>query len=354
LVLCWYNIGISGLFPFAFVTILVLPLQFYLARWTSAVSGPVTDLITKRVHLMSEILTAIKLIKFYAWESFYRQKVTKMRKIELKGLRKELGLKIAGFTIVFTAPVVTTLLSLSMYCYFGNDLTPSVVFTLLWLFNTLRHPLLLLPIAERSVDGASNAVTKLEAFLLFPEVDVSPEPCIDLDPLICTKFENACFEWDGVGDYSHPHLYDLNLTLNRGELIAVVGDIGSCKSLLAAIGGQINLKDGKISTNGAVCGFIPQEPWLIHASLRDNILFGINESDEDLSTINAAYTEAIRISGLTRDFLLLSNGDDAYVNELNLSHSQKQRISLARCIIHNPDIVLMEDCLRYLIVLIIK
>lgn len=103
---------------------------------------------------MSEILTAIKLIKFYAWESFYRQKVNEMRKIEVGGIRKELGLKIAGFTIVFTAPVMTTLIALTTYRFLGsNELTPSIVFTLLWLFNTLRHPLMLLPVAERTIDG---------------------------------------------------------------------------------------------------------------------------------------------------------------------------------------------------------
>lgn len=59
------------------------------------------------------------------------------------------------------------------------------------------------------------------------------------------------------------------------------------------------------------------------------------------------YADAIRLAGLTRDIMLLSNGDDAFVNELNLSPSQKQRISLARCIYHNPDIYLIEDCLRF-------
>jgi ABC-type multidrug transport system fused ATPase/permease subunit len=85
--------------------------------------------------------------------------------------------------------------------------------------------------------------------------------------------------------------------------------------------------------------FAPQEPWLLDASLKDNILFGIDNPDKD------AYHEAIRITGLTKDFMLMSKGDETYVSELNLSASQKQRVSLARCIAHNPDIVLMEDCL---------
>lgn len=59
------------------------------------------------------------------------------------------------------------------------------------------------------------------------------------------------------------------------------------------------------------------------------------------------YIESIRIAGLTRDFMLLSNGDETFINDLNLSASQKQRLSLARCVYHDPDIILMEDCLGY-------
>ncbi|RKO85359.1 ABC transporter type 1, transmembrane domain-containing protein, partial [Blyttiomyces helicus] len=107
------------------------------------------------------------------------------------------------------------------------------------------------------------------------------------------------------------------------------------------------------------CGYVPQEPWLlVNATLRDNILFGIDADEQ-------AYHDAIRVSGLTRDFMLLSNdlrmvlvrrvpicsyrgacvGDDAFVSDVNLSASQRQRVSIARCLYHDPDIVLLEDCL---------
>lgn len=130
------------------------------------------------------------------------------------------------------------------------------------------------------------------------------------------------------------------MELKRNEVIAVVGDVRSGTSLLAAIMGQIKKVKGQVLFNRAACGFIPREPWLINASLRDNILFGAEEAVD-----TSAYNDAIRIAGLTRDFLLLSNGDETFINELNLSAAQKQRISIARCIIQQPDIILMEDCL---------
>ena len=141
--------------------------------------------------------------------------------------------------------------------------------------------------------------------------------------------------WDE--DLDLPHILGLDLKVHSGQLIAVVGDLSSGKSLLSAIMGQIKKTSGEISVYGS-CGYVPQEPWLINASLRDNIIFG-NEYDEH------RYSDVVRICGLTRDLMMMSNGDESIVSDLNLSISQRQRLSLARCIYHNPDILLLEDCL---------
>ena len=58
-IILWLLIGVVSLVPFTFIIFLVIPLQYMLALWTSNVSGPLTDSITKRVHLMSEVLTAV-------------------------------------------------------------------------------------------------------------------------------------------------------------------------------------------------------------------------------------------------------------------------------------------------------
>ncbi|KAJ3027909.1 hypothetical protein HK097_006064, partial [Rhizophlyctis rosea] len=195
----------------------------------------------------------------------------------------------------------------------------------------------MLPSAVRTTAGAQIALHRLEEFFFLPEVDpplttTTPPP----DTQTCMTFTSASFIWDG--DLDHPHISDVTLTLRRGELIAVVGDLGSGKSLLAAIMGQIKRTGGEVESWGT-CGYVPQEPWLLqNATVRDNILFG--EEPEE-----GRYHEAIRVSGLTRDLMLLSNGDDTFISELNLSPSQKQRLSLARCLYHDPDVVLLEDCL---------
>jgi ABC-type multidrug transport system fused ATPase/permease subunit len=181
-------------------------------------------------------------------------------------------------------------------------------------------------------------LAKLQDFFLLPEVDSPAKASSSLEPDVCMEIKDADFVWDG--DLDHPHIYDLTMTLKRNQVVGIVGDIGSGKSLLAAIMGQLKKKKGYVVTDGAVCGFLSQEPWFINATLKENIVFGSEENEKK-------YNDAIRISGLTRDLMLLSNGDESYVNELNLSPSQRQRLSLARLIYHDPDIVLMEDFLGY-------
>jgi hypothetical protein len=179
---------LASIAPLLLTICVLFPLQYTLARWTSIVSRNVTDLITKRVHLMSEVLTTIKLIKFYTWENLYRMRVNKMRQVEILGMRKELGLKIASFTVVFTAPVLSMCVALAVFASLGNKLTPDILFTNLYLFNTLRLPLMLLPNAERVIDGANSSFERLQDFLLLPEVDkVDPESDHIVHPT-CAKF----------------------------------------------------------------------------------------------------------------------------------------------------------------------
>lgn len=163
--------------------------------------------------------------------------------------------------------------------------------------------------------GAQISISRLEEYCKLPEID-SPQqslPPPDTTPDLILDIQNAEFKWDG--DLEHPHITDLTVQLYRGQVIAVVGDVGSGKSFLAAVMGQIKQTAGTVHHYGYVSlmitdlvlrisrtfGYVPQEPWLIDATIRDNIMFGL-DIDE------AKYLDTIRLVGLTRDLMLLSNG----------------------------------------------
>jgi hypothetical protein len=103
---------------------------------------------------MSEILTAIKLIKFYAWEAPFQEQVNQVRARELALFKRNLQIKAINMAVVFALPVIVAVSSLAVY---NNRRTgpidSSVVFTALSIFNTLRYPFLMLPIAVKSTSG---------------------------------------------------------------------------------------------------------------------------------------------------------------------------------------------------------
>ncbi|KAJ3109716.1 Canalicular multispecific organic anion transporter 1, partial [Physocladia obscura] len=343
-ILVLIDVGLNGLPALILILGILLPLQYLIAAKTSKISLLSTAHVTKRVHLVSEVLTAIKLLKFYAWESYYVDKIMSARAVEISELWVSLGLRILSYIIVFMAPAVIMVACIAAFMKWdlehgdtgsATTMDAATVFALFSLFNTLRYPLISLPKSVRTVNAASSSLHRIEEFLNQPEIDQHETLPLPAGSNLLIDIHNADFLWDG--DFDHPHVHNLTLEIKRGEILAVVGDLSSGKSLLAAIMGQIKRDKGSMSVYGT-CGYVPQEPWLIDANIRDNILFGLDFDDQ-------RYTDTVRVVGLTRDLMLMSHGDETRVSDLQLSSSQKQRLSLARCIYHNSDVVLVEDCL---------
>jgi ABC transporter transmembrane region len=86
----------------------------YLGKRTNDFARDQTRKTTDRVHLMSEILTAIKLIKFYAWESPFAEKINEIRAEEMQLIYDSMINKTVNYTVVFAVPVLTALTCLSM------------------------------------------------------------------------------------------------------------------------------------------------------------------------------------------------------------------------------------------------
>lgn len=124
-----------------------------MARLKSKIGFENTRLTSQRVQIMSEILNAIRLIKFYAWELPFYDEIAELRKKELNLLKKNLIANAVNFMCVFCVPVLTALVALLTYWLTGNTINPVVGFTVVSIFNTLRYPLLMAPLAINSTSG---------------------------------------------------------------------------------------------------------------------------------------------------------------------------------------------------------
>jgi ATP-binding cassette subfamily C (CFTR/MRP) protein 1 len=126
----------------------------------------------------------------------------------------------------------------------------------------------------------------------------------------------------------------------RGKLTIVIGPTAGGKSTLVnAIMGEalVSADSAKVYRRGSI-GFVPQEAWIMNATLRDNILMG-KEHDAD------AYKAAVVACQLKSDLEQLPGSDQTEIGErgINLSGGQKQRVAFARAVYSDSDIVIMDD-----------
>jgi len=147
-------------------------------------------------------------------------------------------------------------------------------------------------------------------------------------------------------------LKDLSFNIKKSEVVAIVGPSGSGKSTLADLiarfydvsSGEIsldgiNIKDLKLESLRKLIGIVPQETILFNDTIRNNIIFGLeNISEDDL--INAA-----KNANAYEFIQTQSSGFDTIVGErgLKLSGGQKQRIAIARALLRNPQILILDE-----------
>lgn len=150
------------------------------------------------------------------------------------------------------------------------------------------------------------------------------------------------------------NLQGINLSMNSGQTLGIVGKTGSGKStFVKQLMREYPTGQGSILMNGielkeltkdqlrSWIGYVPQDHVLFSRTIRENILFGKSDANED------ELIEALRLSSFEKDLALLPSGLDTLVGEkgVALSGGQKQRISIARALIKNPEILILDDSL---------
>ncbi|XP_026680423.1 probable multidrug resistance-associated protein lethal(2)03659 [Diaphorina citri] len=133
-------------------------------------------------------------------------------------------------------------------------------------------------------------------------------------------------------------LNDITLDVKPGNLVAVIGPVGSGKSsLFQAILRELPVLEGNIEVAGSI-SYASQEPWLFAGSVRSNILFGLPMEKN-------RYRRVVKVCALKEDFAQLPSGDRTLVGDkgVSLSGGQRARISLARAVYKRADVYLLDD-----------
>jgi ABC-type multidrug transport system fused ATPase/permease subunit len=340
---------------------LLLPINMYIAKQFTKTQKKILAATDARIHTTNEVLTNIRIIKYFAWEQRFLGQVDEKRSVELRNLRNRYIVWAAAATIWGGAPMAITLFTFLVYTMVEKkDLIPSVAFTALSLFSLLRIPLDQLADMVAHVQEGKVSVDRIEEYLNEPETDkynqlIGDEVDQNENPII--GFEKATFSWGGGAETDDFKMIDIDMRFRIGELNVIVGPTGSGKtSLLMALLGEMSKLSGNVYLPGGKSreelkadvdtglvesvAYCAQQAWLVNGTIKENIVFA--------SPWNARrYKNVIVACSLQRDLEILDGGDQTLVGEkgVTLSGGQKQRISLARALYCNARHVLLDDVL---------
>ncbi|XP_004680601.2 PREDICTED: canalicular multispecific organic anion transporter 1 [Condylura cristata] len=331
----WTELGPSVLAGVG-IMVLLIPINGILVTKNRATQVNNMKNKDKRLKIMNEILSGIKILKYFAWEPSFKTQVHDIRKKELKNLLSFGQIQSVIMFLLYLTPVLVSVITFSVYVLVdsNNVLDAEKAFTSITLFNILRFPLSMLPMVISSLLQASVSTERLEKYLGGDDLDTSAIRH-DLHSDKAVQFSEASFSWDLDSEAT---IRDVTLDVMPGQLVAVMGTVGSGKSsLMAAVLGEMENIHGHITIKGTIA-YVPQQSWIQNGTIKDNILFG-GELDEK------RYQQVLEACALLPDLEVLPGGDLAEIGEkgINLSGGQKQRISLARATYQNSDIYILDD-----------
>ncbi|XP_056309877.1 multidrug resistance-associated protein 1-like [Danio aesculapii] len=333
----WQHLGPSTLAGITTV-ILIFPLNGFIAKMRSKLQEVQMKNKDERIKLMNEILSSIKILKFYAWENAFRERVLGYREKELNALKKSqilYSISIASFN---SSTLLIAFAMFGVYVLIDDKhvLDAQKIFVSMALINILKAPLSQLPFAMSTTMQVVVSLKRLGKFLCQDELKLDSVERVPYNSNIeSVVINNGTFSWSKD---STACLRRINVKVQRGSLVAVVGHVGSGKSsLLSAMLGEMEKKSGHITITGSVA-YVPQQAWIQNATLKDNILFGCEMKD-------SLYQKVVEACALLPDLEILPARDATEIGEkgLNLSGGQKQRVSLARAVYRNSDIYLLDD-----------
>ncbi|KAG6960014.1 hypothetical protein JG688_00009817 [Phytophthora aleatoria] len=337
--------------------ILVLATSFSLAKRIGRARRDLLPVTEERLRVTSEALQGIRVTKFYAWNESVATRVEKIRREEVKRYRRFHFLQILNSALLFLTPTFLAGVTIGVYVVYHGSFSVIQAFTLIAVINVSRQGVNAFPLGIADLSQSAVACHRIDEFLDSNELksDDVENTTAESTASGSISVENAQFCWSAASISSRSDkdesftcdmeatkdfsLEDVNLHIESGSLVMVVGTVGSGKSsLLQALLGEMKMTGGHVDISGEIA-YVSQEAWIRNATLRDNIVF---EGDFD----SERYEKVLAASQLSLDLAALPSGDRTEIGErgINLSGGQKARVSVARALYReSADILLLDD-----------
>lgn len=338
-------------------TILPLPILSYAIFKLSVEINKRSTIFQQNLSNLStfsqEIFSGIRVIKAYSLEE--------TQQINVENLSEESRAKSMSLAKInsFFGPLMMALIGVSnlVVIYFGGMMyiegtidNIGIIAEFILYVNLLTWPVASLGWVSSMIQEAAASQKRINEFLkIEPEIQ---NTVIGSTPISGTlAFKNVGFVYE---DTNIVALKNVNFTLEKGETLAIIGKTGSGKStILTLISRLYDVGEGQITIDGVdvrnlnlfdlrnSIGVVPQDAFLFSDSIKNNIKFG-KENATDEEVIEAAKKAVVHDNidnfSLKYETVLGERG-------ITLSGGQKQRVSIARAIIKDPKILLLDDSL---------
>lgn len=336
------------LLPLPFLSLSIYIVSSIIHKKSSVIQGQLGFLTS----IAQEVYSGIRIIKSYVQES----KFGKYFLFESNSY-KDKSLELAKVNALFF-PLMLLLISVStiITIYVGGievvrgNITPGNIAEFVIYVNMLTWPVTSIGWIASIIQQASASQQRINEFLDV-EPSISSKSVNDFHLSEAIEFKNVSFVYPDTGITA---LQNINLKINKGDKIAIIGRTASGKTTIAelilrmyditegqlTIDGQ-NISDLNLDALRQEIAYVPQDLFLFSDTIKNNIGFGLDEYDM------AEIQKYAEYASINKEILDLPNGYEALVGErgVTLSGGQKQRISIARALIKRPNIVILDDCL---------
>ena len=341
----------------ALVSLILLPLIIRVVRkYTKKIrkyGRERQDTTGKVTAFTQETLSGIFVIKAFNNTDFVIDKYKDLTKEEFEQAYKTTKIKAKVSPI---NEVITTFMVLLVVLYGGyqiliaKKITSGDLISFVTALGLMHQPLKRLISKNNDLqDSLPSADRVVEIFDEKIETDVFGEAVKFDEKIQNIKFENVNYKYDDSNEYV---LKNVNLDVKAGEIVAFVGKSGSGKTTLVNLLARFfNTDEGSVTVNGVNVkniplkiyrnkfAIVPQETFLFGGTIKENISFGKEVTDEEIIT---AAKMANAYNFIQED---LPNKFETEVGERGalLSGGQKQRIAIARALIKNPEIMILDE-----------
>lgn len=356
-ILVFLGIAVSISWHLTLFSLVVLPFSIGIISYIGLIlrkqSGMLQEKMSDITNVLHETISGVKIVKAFGMEEYENKKF----KNETQGFFK-LILKIVR--IRNAASPITEFLSVIVgifLIYYGGRLVledgtlkPSEFLTFLFAIFQLMPPIKELSSVNNRMQESSAAADRVFEILDTKPTITNIESALPLKQFQDkVEFQNVSFHYD---DSDELVLHDINFTVNKGEIIAIVGSSGSGKTTLVDLlprffdptAGRIlidgiNTKEINIHDLRKLMGIVTQETVLFNDSIRNNIAYGLDGYSLD------KIIEASKAANAHNFIMEFPKGYDTIVGErgAKISGGQRQRLSIARALLVNPPIMIFDE-----------